>query len=358
MALFRRRQRRHPDAVDRSSQELESLERTLALIEPVLQNMAEGVVVFNDVLTPVLLNTSARSILELGSSLPSVVPLPELMSLARATAQGTAATDPVEVSATDRGRTLRLRATKAEGGLVIVYIADVTEEVRVQAMRRQFVAHASHELKTPVASIQALVEALNEAVSDDPKAVARFSTQTVKEAARLGDLVADLLDLSRLEDPANISRTIIDLAEVVTREAKDTERVATTKGVGFDVSIQPGVMVRGDVGQLELMLRNLLDNAIRYCDSGDRVSVELKREDDEAVLTVADSGHGIPLRDQARVFERFYRVDESRARSEGGTGLGLAIVKHVADLHSGQVQLTSQLGEGSVFTVRLPGAGS
>jgi two-component system, OmpR family, sensor histidine kinase SenX3 len=358
MALFRRRHAPADADVSATERELTLARRTLALIEPVVENMSEGVVVLNEVLTPVLLNTAARRILDLGIALPSVVPLPELMSLARATAQGTVDHDPVEVSVADRGRTLRLRATKVEpGGLMIVYVADVTEEARVQAMRRQFVAHASHELKTPVAGIQALAEALMEAVTDDPEAVAKFSARTMQEAARLGELVSDLLDLSRLEDPASISRSLIDLAGLVTVEAEDGDTLARAKGVALIARIEPDVMVRGDAGQLALMIRNLLDNAIRYSASGDEVSISLVHDDQVAELTVTDTGQGIPLRDQARVFERFYRVDEGRARSEGGTGLGLAIVKHVVDLHSGRVLLTSQLGEGSTFTVRIPGAG-
>ena len=316
--------------------------------------MGEGVVVFNEVLTPVLVNDAARRILGIGGSLPSIVPLPEVTSLARSALMGTAGREPVEVSRPDGLGVVRLRAAAVEdAGLVLVYLADVTEELRVQAMRRQFVSHASHELKTPVASIEALAEAVSQAAAEDPEAAERFSARMVQEAERLGGLVRDLLDLSRLEDPANISRSVVDLSALVEAEGRTAAEASSRKGINFALDIDPGVQVRGDESQLSLMLRNLIDNALRYTEPGGRVTLGVTTEHGDAVVTVADTGRGIPMRDQARVFERFYRVDEARARSEGGTGLGLAIVKHVVDLHSGRVALSSQLGEGSTFTVHL-----
>jgi signal transduction histidine kinase len=239
-----------------------------------------------------------------------------------------------------------------QGGAVLV-LHDISDEQTAQRIRRQFVTHASHELKTPIASIQVLAEAVRDASADEPERAGQFADRVVQEAERLSRLVADLLDLSRVEDPATISNATANLSDVITQELDDARRLADAKSITLTAVLAPDVEVKGDVEQLGLMVRNLLENAIRYTEEGGAVVVELSR-DDAVVLTVADNGIGIPLRHQGRVFERFYRVDKGRSRDQGGTGLGLAIVKHVADLHGGRVELKSEFGEGSTFTVRLP----
>jgi signal transduction histidine kinase len=214
--------------------------------------------------------------------------------------------------------------------------------------------HASHELKTPIAGILLLAEAVNDASENDPERTRHFAASLLTEAQRLNRLVADLLDLSRLEDPATIANSIADLSAVAQTEMTDALPQAEAKSIVVTAAISKDVMVRGDEGQLALMVRNLLDNAVRYTPSGGEIAISVTAERDEAILRVSDTGVGIPLRDLARVFERFYRVDKGRSRDQGGTGLGLAIVKHVADLHGGHVTVASQLGEGSTFTVLLP----
>jgi len=167
-------------------------------------------------------------------------------------------------------------------------------------------------------------------------------------------LIKDLLDLSRVEDPAAMALENIDLSELIGLQVKAAEEEAAAKSLHLDAQIEPGLAVRGDGGQLELMVRNLIDNAIRYTPEEGHVTVELMSDDTDSILEVTDDGIGIPLHAQARVFERFYRVDEDRARAGGGTGLGLSIVRNAAELHGGSVGVTSVLGEGSTFTVRLP----
>ena len=171
-------------------------------------------------------------------------------------------------------------------------------------------------------------------------------------------MVDDLLDLSRVEDPASFSATPSDLGEITLSEVELALASAEAKDVRLTTSIESQVLVRGDERQLSLLVRNLVNNAIRYTPAQGSVRVEVQRGLGEGVLSVADTGIGIPLRSQARVFERFYRVDQARSREHGGTGLGLAIVKHVADLHGGRVEVDSVYGEGSTFTARLPLAGA
>ncbi|MEA2433987.1 MAG: two-component system, OmpR family, phosphate regulon sensor histidine kinase PhoR [Actinomycetota bacterium] len=214
--------------------------------------------------------------------------------------------------------------------------------------------HASHELKTPVAGIQALAEAVLEALPDDPEAVERFGQRLVLESERLGRLIGDLLDLSRLEDPGSFLDKPVDLAAVIAVEVAEIGPRVEAKRIRLQTEVTPGLFARGDDQQLALLVRNLLDNAYRYTSEEGSIEVSLRRELEGAIIEVSDDGVGIPMKAQARVFERFFRVDEARSRTSGGTGLGLAIVKHVADLHGGHVELLSEFGEGSTFRVHLP----
>jgi signal transduction histidine kinase len=330
-------------------------QRESALHAEILDHVAEGVILFDQVLVPVVANKAARRMLGVrGASLPPRLTSEGLLSVARrALVEGT---DTQEVVSVWPGRRrLRVRAVpRSDRSGAIVVMEDVTEELRTQQIRQQFVANASHELKSPVASLQALAEAIRQASRDDAPAAERFATRLVADAERLGRLVTDLLDLSRLEDPANISTTPIDLSNLARQMLEGVEPAARAKQMKVVAQIASGVWVRGDEQQLALMIRNLLDNAVRYTPARGSVWIDVFREGDEAVLRVADSGIGIPLAAQARVFERFFRVNKDRSRETGGTGLGLSIVKHVADLHGGHVGLESELGEGSVFTTRLP----
>jgi len=247
-----------------------------------------------------------------------------------------------------RASTVALR----DPGEVLVVLRDVTAARRVEAMRRDFVADASHELKTPAAAIQAAAETVERAVGDDPGSAARFATQLRRDATRLSRIVSDLLDLSRLEterpdlDPVRLDR-------VVAEEADRLRPVAVGSGVRLEPDVAP-VSVRGARGDLALLVRNLLDNAVRYSPEGGRVDVRLAERDGRVVLEVEDTGIGIPTRDLPRIFERFYRVDRARSRETGGTGLGLSIARHVAERHGGRIEAESELGRGSTFRVTLP----
>jgi two-component system sensor histidine kinase SenX3 len=244
-------------------------------------------------------------------------------------------------------------AVRLPAGQLMLALQDVTRTRRLDAVRRDFVANASHELKTPIASIQALAETMADATTQDPPSVPRFAAQLRGEIERLTRVVSDLLDLSRLEGgPASTASVRLDqLAQDETE--RFTER-ARREGLDLEVTAADPLLVIGSERDLRLLVRNLVENALQYTGSGGRIEVDIHGEDGQAVLRVSDTGIGIPSRDRDRVFERFYRVDRARSRETGGTGLGLSIVKHVAENHRGTVSVDTQLGEGSTFTVRLP----
>jgi signal transduction histidine kinase len=223
-------------------------------------------------------------------------------------------------------------------------------------LRRDFVANASHELKTPVAAVRALAETLLTALPDDPEAGRRFAERIAREAERLDVLARDLLDLSRVER-GTLDVEPVDLVGLVKEVVGGYADRAEERHIKLDTELQPGVAMRGDRAQLGLLLSNLIDNALRYTAAKGTVWVRLESAEGRAVLQVADTGEGIPAGELPRVFERFYRVDKARTRQTGGTGLGLAIVRHVAEAHGGTVRVDSELARGSTFTVTLPLAG-
>lgn len=237
---------------------------------------------------------------------------------------------------------------------VLLVLRDVTEARRVEEMRRDFVADASHELKTPVAAIRATAETLRVAIREDPESAGRFAGRLAGDAVRLSRIVADLLDLSRLETEEP-DRDPVRLDRIVAEESDRIRDRASKAGIDLEVRVE-ATTVRGDRKDLSLLLANLLDNAVRYTGRGGSVRVRLAASGDEAVLTISDTGVGIPSRDLPRIFERFYRVDRARSRETGGTGLGLSIARHVAERHGGRVEVESELGRGSTFRVILSAA--
>jgi len=237
---------------------------------------------------------------------------------------------------------------------ILVLVDDLSDSRRVEAVRRDFVANVSHELKTPVGALGLLAEAV-EAASDDPEQVQHFARRMRIESARLAALVADLIDLSRIQGDNPLEHAEMVSVDHIVAEAIDAIRMsASAKGIDIVRGGTDGLTVVGVESQLAGALRNLIANAIIYSPEGTRVAVGTRLADGIVEVSVTDQGVGIPVDEQARVFERFYRVDPARSRGTGGTGLGLAIVKHVCANHGGEVTLWSRPGEGSTFTVRLP----
>jgi two-component system, OmpR family, phosphate regulon sensor histidine kinase PhoR len=257
-------------------------------------------------------------------------------------------------------RTLTLRAfplaDRGPTGRIVVTLSDITQRRRLEVLRRDFVANASHELKTPVAALRALAETLESALPDDPEAARGFVVRIGREAERLDALVRDLLDLSRVERGA-LAAEPVDLVGLAKEVAESHADRAEERRIRLRTELLPGSSVRGDRAQLGLMLSNLVDNALRYTAARGLVRIRLNSIDDKVMLQVADTGEGIPASELPRIFERFYRVDKARARRTGGTGLGLAIVRHVAESHGGTVTVESKVGKGSTFTVTLPVGG-
>lgn len=241
---------------------------------------------------------------------------------------------------------------------VLVIADDESSQKRVEAVRRDFVANISHELKTPIGAISVLAEAVD-AAKDDPEAVERFVRRMQLETSRLAELVNQIIDLSRLQstDPL-LNHDVVDVAEVVTEAISRSQERANQRGVSLILARTADAWVMGDRWQLADAVTNLVQNAINYSDERARVTLSIMTvtaDGDMFVeIKVSDNGIGIKPEDQERIFERFYRVDYGRSRQSGGTGLGLSIVRHIAVAHGGTVRVWSRPGQGSTFTLRLP----
>ena len=241
-----------------------------------------------------------------------------------------------------------------QAGAILV-LQDITDVQRIDKMRADFVANASHELKTPITAIRGFAETLIESETIDATIRQRFMRKIHGQSIRLSDLVSDLLALSRLESNDKAFNTQVDLTQVVQRVCANLQAVAQSHKVVLELEIESGQMtLLGDDNALGQMATNLIDNAIKYTAEMGTVTVQIKAQSGLAVLTVKDNGLGIDEADQERIFERFYRVNKARSQSIGGTGLGLAIVKHVVQNHRGNLHLKSKLNHGSTFTVEIP----
>ncbi len=260
-------------------------------------------------------------------------------------------------------RSLQLRGTPTyeqdEQTGSVVLIEDVTLAQHVDRVRKDFVANVSHELRTPIGAIGVLAETLRDA--DDPEVVDRLAGRLQNEALRLGDMIEDLLALSTLESGAINEPDLMDLHQVVQLAAERAASAAEQREVTIANEAGEGgggpVFVDGDQGQMVSAVANLLDNGVKYSEMGSEVLVVVGRTDSTAIISVTDTGVGIPEADLDRIFERFYRVDDARSRVTGGTGLGLSIVRHVAINHRGSIAVTSEEGRGSTFTLSLPLSG-
>jgi len=238
---------------------------------------------------------------------------------------------------------------------LIGFFHDVTEEKRVEAIKRDFVANVSHELRTPLASIKGYAETLLDGALDDKKTLKNFLTIIDRHANRMTALIEDLLTLSMLEShQMPMSFEPLDIKGLINSIIQGFEKQAKDKGIKLITDIGKEIpKIPADKDRLEQVIVNLVDNAIKYTNNG-TVKIFVRKSDNMLQIDVEDTGIGIPEKDIPRIFERFYRVDKGRSRELGGTGLGLAIVKHIIQGHNGKIWVKSELGKGSVFSFSLP----
>lgn len=243
------------------------------------------------------------------------------------------------------------------GGRVLLLLRDETEQLRVEALRRDFVANASHELKTPVAGIQSLMDALDVVLDRDVSKAHGLVHRMRAEADRLASLVNDLMTLRRVDGVRPTSLQQVDVDRMAQQVIAELMPLADEKGLTVQLDADGEVTVTVDPEDLRQIIGNLVANAIKYNRTGGEVDINLERDGDDVTIEVSDTGIGIPGKDVGRIFERFYRVDAGRSREAGGTGLGLSIVRHAVERNGGKVTVSSLLGKGSTFLVRLPVAG-
>jgi two-component system phosphate regulon sensor histidine kinase PhoR len=333
----------------------------------ILEAMQEGVVVIDRDGRIVLVNPALRSMLLLGGDavgklLIETVRHAQLEDLFAAAREEGSESSRLEIELPGlKPRRLLLHAAPLSGddeGLLVVFV-DVTELRRLESLRRDFVANASHEIRTPIAAVRSATETLRTGALDDPRAAARFVDIIERNAQRLQSLLEDMLELSKLEsNEFKLKRERVELGSVVPIVLALFRERAEKKSVRLAAELaRAPAAVEGDARALEHVLSNLVDNAVKYCPAGTRVLVSASLAGDRVNLVVSDTGPGIAAEHVPRVFERFYRVDAGRSRDLGGTGLGLSIVKHMVEAMRGKVWVESEVGRGSTFTVSLPRAG-
>jgi two-component system sensor histidine kinase SenX3 len=241
-----------------------------------------------------------------------------------------------------------------KSGHVLAMLSDESEAERIDAVRRDFVANISHELKTPIGALSLLSEAVLGA-SEDPEAVKKFASRMQKEAKRLNDLVQEIINLSRLQDADPLLDAItFDVDDAVNEAINECTLQGEARNIEFIRGPEVEASVVGDRTQIIMAIHNLIENAINYSPEGTKVTINTTAAEGIIEISVIDQGIGISDQDLDRIFERFYRVDPARSRATGGTGLGLSIVKHVARNHGGEVSVWSSTGVGSTFSIKLP----
>lgn len=332
-------------------------------VEYLLDNMREGLVVFHRDLSILLINRSAMSFFDVTEDIKgqNVLKLTHTPSISESLSKVTKEGKPVAIDYKIPGAKTILQILinvvyneENEINGAIMLISDVTEVRLAEQIRSEFVANASHELKTPLTSIKGFSELIDSGIIDDPEKVHGYLEQIRSETERMIGLINDILKLSEIESTVHDTRMVqLSLRMLAQKVTSSLENQIKAKKITVAVNGDIG-SIEGNSDHLQQMLLNLIDNAIKYNVVGGRVDVDIKQTLDKVSVTVRDTGVGIPQESQQRVFERFYRVDKSRSRKQGGTGLGLSIVKHIVELYKGTIALESEVGKGTSITVTFP----
>jgi two-component system phosphate regulon sensor histidine kinase PhoR len=356
-------------SLNRTAARLDQTIRTLTeernLSSAILGSMVEGVAVVNGAERLVFANHSFAEILDLhtlpksGSALVEVVRQTELIEAVRKVLAGEPRVEAEIVTGTLRqhffaATVAAVRADDTSGAVVVLH--DITELRKLERVRRDFVANVSHEFRTPLTAIQGFAETLLAGAMNDPQHRERFLEIIVEHSRRLARLTEDLLMLSKMDaDRLELEIRRVSVTQLIESCMETSRHRATEKEIEIFVKPVNGLPdVAGDRRRLAEVLQNLLDNATQYTLARGKIVVSADVRDGEVVFTVADTGIGIPIADQPRIFERFYRVDAARSREAGGTGLGLSIAKHIVEVHGGRIWVESEVGRGSQFHFTVP----
>jgi two-component system phosphate regulon sensor histidine kinase PhoR len=325
----------------------------------VLERLPDPVIVLDQARAVRRTNEAARE--AFGAEIAAVLRNPHLRAaidrgLSARVPQAADLSLPVPVRREVHASVVPLSPPMSDGGCLIVVLSDRTRERAIERMRADFVAHAGHELRTPLASLIGFIDTLRGPAADDPQAQQRFLQIMAEQAARMNRLIDDLLSLSRIElvehqPPSNP----VDLIEVIERLAAAFEPRLPERNAAIVLELGRNLPpVTGDADQLAQVVQNLLDNALRYGREGGQIRLIARQANQGVMLEVADDGPGIEAAHLPRLTERFYRVDQARSRKTGGTGLGLAIVKHIVNRHRGRLTIESQVGRGTTIRIWLP----
>ncbi|RLB69998.1 MAG: PAS domain-containing sensor histidine kinase, partial [Deltaproteobacteria bacterium] len=355
----------------KSRARIETINTDRSKLNAILTGMREGVVAVDRDDLVIHINQAAAAMLQIdaaasiGKLIWEITRLQELSSILNdASQQGCEIKRNLNISYGISGQVVEMHAvplthgeTEARSGAMVVLL-DISEVRRLETIRRDFVSNASHELKTPITAIRALVETLIDDSAQMHETVRlSFLDKIAKQSLRLSAIVVDLLALSRFESQPEplVLNAVVDLRTVVSDAVKGLVPLADEKNITFELSEPVAELeILSDAEFIDQAITNILDNAIKYTPAGGRVSVSLQSIAAEAVISVEDTGIGIAPQDKERIFERFYRVDKARSRELGGTGLGLAIVRHIVLVHKGRIEVDSQPGRGTTFRIVLP----
>ena len=349
---------------DHLQSNLDQLAQERDKMATVLATMADGIVVTDKSGTVTLFNRASERLFGLradkvvGSQVDVLKSVPDIPDMIRRTLDGGAFVRKEVPTQKPAERIINVYAAPAhdqKGAIAgsVVVLQDVTEIRRQAEIRKDFVANVSHELRTPVASVRAIVGALQSGAIEEAPVAQKFLDHLDLETDRLSLLLNDLLHLSEIEAGRKSKRAVVNLREIAEQVVSQLSEQARRGEIGVTVDVPSELSVYAEKQQMVQVMRNLVDNAIKYTSEGGRVEIRGNEADSEITFTVKDTGVGIPPSDLDRIFERFYRVDKARSRQLGGTGLGLSIVKDIVDAHDGHIMVDSEVGVGSSFTIAL-----